>query len=230
MSDPRAAHDEGGWCSRRVRSIWRHSFRDRRRERLFLASLGFFVTFGVVRLLTHSMRDRGTPFALFVGDVHVHHLVYGIVMLLAVGFVWLHAGGTGPHGLTQRTERWLSILYGVGAALTLDEFALWLNLQDVYWEREGRASIDAVMLFGALVSAGLWGGPFLRAVTRFVGRVIRRRSRAVAVEVVATAHEVAVAAEAAATTAVEVAASAVDMDPAAVPVIETPERSAGDAP
>jgi hypothetical protein len=227
MSDVRAplagAANDGGWFRRRVRSIWRHSFRDRRRERLFLASLGFFVTFGVVRVLTHSMRDRATPFALFVGDVHVHHLVYGIVMLLAVGFVWLHAGGTGPHGLSPRTERWLSILYGVGAALTLDEFALWLNLQDVYWEREGRASIDAVLLFGGLVSAGLWGGPFLRAVARFAGRVIRRRSHEVAVEVAVTAQEVAAAAEAAAASAAEVAAAGIEIDPVAVPVRHAPE-------
>jgi len=53
----------------------------------------------------------------------------------------------------------MSILYGVGAALTLDEFALWLNLRDVYWAREGRSSIDAVILFGALLAAGAWGAP-----------------------------------------------------------------------
>ena len=51
------------------------------------------------------------------------------------------------------------ILYGVGAALTLDEFALWLNLQDVYWARQGRESIDAVILFGAILAAGAWGAP-----------------------------------------------------------------------
>jgi hypothetical protein len=48
----------------------------------------------------------------------------------------------------------------------LDEFALWLNLEDVYWAREGRASIDAVILFGALLSIGVWGGGFLRALLR----------------------------------------------------------------
>jgi hypothetical protein len=65
----------------------------------------------------------------------------------------------------------MSFFYGVGAALTLDEFALWLNLRDVYWDREGRASIDAVILFGGLLSIGIWGGPFLRALITEAGRV-----------------------------------------------------------
>jgi hypothetical protein len=53
----------------------------------------------------------------------------------------------------------MAILYGLGAALTLDEFALWLNLRDVYWAREGRSSIDAVILFGSLLAIGAWGAP-----------------------------------------------------------------------
>jgi hypothetical protein len=57
----------------------------------------------------------------------------------------------------------MSILYGAGAALTLDEFALWLNLRDVYWAPEGRTSIDAVILFGALLAASGWGAPLLRS-------------------------------------------------------------------
>jgi hypothetical protein len=57
----------------------------------------------------------------------------------------------------------MAILYGVGAALTLDEFALWLNLKDVYWSPEGRSSIDAVVLFGALLAASAWGLPLLQS-------------------------------------------------------------------
>jgi hypothetical protein len=64
----------------------------------------------------------------------------------------------------------MALLYGVGAALTLDEFALWLNLRDVYWEREGRESIRAVFLFGSLLSMGLWGAPFLRELGRLAAR------------------------------------------------------------
>jgi hypothetical protein len=64
-------------------------------------------------------------------------------------------------------SRLFAILYGVGAALTLDEFALWLNLQaDDYWTRQGRESIDAVILFGALLAASAWGAPLFRALGR----------------------------------------------------------------
>jgi hypothetical protein len=58
------------------------------------------------------------------------------------------------------------VTYGAASALTLDEFALWLNLKDVYWTREGRESVDAVVLFGAALSVGLWGGPFFHALYR----------------------------------------------------------------
>ena len=58
------------------------------------------------------------------------------------------------------------ILYGVGAALTLDEFALWLNLANVYWSPQGRESIDAVVLFGSLLAIGTWGAPLYTALLR----------------------------------------------------------------
>jgi len=159
----------------RLQALYRRHFRDHRRERLFLASLSFFITFGVTRLLTHAHRANEEPFRLFIAGIHVHHLVWGILLLLLVGYSWLIQVGTGANGSSVGVGRITAVLYGLGAALTLDEFALWLNLEDVYWEREGRASIDAVALFGALVSAGLWAGPFLRAVTRQATRVFRRR-------------------------------------------------------
>jgi hypothetical protein len=161
-------------CQRLV-ALYRRHFRDHRRERMFLASLSFFVTFGIARLLTHGFRSHAAPFAMFIGDTHVHHLVPGIMLLLLVGYLWLIQVGTGGNGSSVRLGQMTALLYGIGAALTLDEFALWLNLRDVYWERAGRASIDAVMLFGALVSAGLWGGPFFRAVSRQVMRILRRK-------------------------------------------------------
>jgi len=152
--------------------LYRHSFRDRRRERLFLASLGFFVTFGVARWITNTARGR-VSWAVFVGDVHVHHLVWGILLLLAVGYGWILLAGRDGQGTPHTAGRWFALLYGIGAALTLDEFALWLNLKDVYWEKEGRASIDAVALFGGLISVGLWGGPFLRTAGRQLARLAR---------------------------------------------------------
>ncbi|HEX7127351.1 MAG TPA: hypothetical protein VF406_16460 [Thermodesulfobacteriota bacterium] len=159
-------------------AYYRQYFRDQRRERLFLASLGFFVAFGTVRGITHAIRDQVGPFRdLAVGGTHVHHLVWGILLLLAVGYCWLVQVGTGADGSSPRTSKLTAALYGIGAALTLDEFALWLRLEDVYWTREGRESIDAVVLFGAALSVGLWGRPFFRAVARALGREARRALR-----------------------------------------------------
>lgn len=157
----------------RLLALYRRHFRDHRRERMFLASLSFSLTIAVTRLLVHGFRASGNELQLWIGGIHLHHLVWGILLLLVVGYLWLVQVGTGANGEVARLGRTTAVLYGVGAALTLDEFALWLNLKDVYWEREGRASIDAILAFGALVSAGLWGGPFLRAVTRQAPRVFR---------------------------------------------------------
>jgi hypothetical protein len=72
----------------------------------------------------------------------------------------------------------MSLLYGVGAALTLDEFALWLNVQErVYWTRRHFASLDAVILFGSALLIGIWGGDFLKAVARELRHLQPRRRR-----------------------------------------------------
>lgn len=149
----------------RFLALYLRHFRDHRRERMFLASLSFFLTFGIARAVIHAFRGSQDPLQIWIGGVHIHHMVWGIFLLLIVGYVWLIQVGTRSDG-SVRMGRITALLYGVGAALTLDEYALWLNLRDVYWEREGRASVDIAILFGALVSAGLWGGPFLRGVVR----------------------------------------------------------------
>ncbi len=148
-----------------LKKIYGFHFQNERRERLFLASLGFLVTFGIVRGITHLIKAGIGPFHnVSNGGLHIHHLVWGILLLLVVGYVWLIEEGI--------TSSWLSsitaIAFGVGAALTLDEFALWLNLQDVYWTGRGRESIDAVVIFAGLLSVGIWGGPFLRELTLLV--------------------------------------------------------------
>ncbi|MFZ1919654.1 MAG: hypothetical protein WAU58_18930 [Terriglobales bacterium] len=133
---------------------------DRPRRRLFVATVSFFLTFGGVRGVVYCITHQVPPFHFVImHGRHVHHLVFGIVILLAVGYAWLAEIGVGAGASSLLASRLLSILYGVGAALTLDEFALWLNLRDVYWSAEGRASIDAVVLFGALLAAGAWGAP-----------------------------------------------------------------------
>jgi hypothetical protein len=133
---------------------------DRPRRRLFVASVSFFMTFAGVRAVVFGVTHQIPPFHFIdMGGRHIHHLVFGIIILLAVGYGWLCEIGSGSSGSSIFAGRLMSILYGVGAALTLDEFALWLNLKDVYWSREGRSSIDAIILFGALLAAGAWGAP-----------------------------------------------------------------------
>jgi hypothetical protein len=135
---------------------------DRPRRRLFVASVSFFLTFAGVRAVVYAIEHQIPPFHFIqVGGRHIHHLVFGIVILLLVGYGWLAEIGTGANDSSVFVSGLMSILYGVGAALTLDEFALWLNLKDVYWSAEGRSSIDVVILFGALLSAGAWGAPLL---------------------------------------------------------------------
>src|SRR5689334_16233288 len=144
---------------RDLRRIYTFHFRAERRQRLFLASLSFLITFAIVRGITAMIRAGVGPFHnVSAGGTHIHHLVWGILLLIVVGYVWLLEVGVGSSWIASIT----ATAFGVGAALTLDEFALWLNLSDVYWERQGRESIDAVLIFAGLLSAGVWGWPFFR--------------------------------------------------------------------
>jgi hypothetical protein len=137
---------------------------DRPQRRLFGASVSFFLTFAGVRAVVFAVLHQIPPFHFIEhGGRHIHHLVFGIIILLAVGYGWLADIGTGEDDSSLLLSRLMSILYGVGAALTLDEFALWLNLKDVYWSPEGRTSIDAIILFGAFLAVGTWGFPLLRS-------------------------------------------------------------------
>ena len=133
---------------------------DRPRRRLFIATVSFFLTFGGVRGVVYCITHQIPPFHFVVmHGRHVHHLVFGIVILLAVGYAWLAEIGVGTGSSSLLAGRLLSVLYGVGAALTLDEYALWLYLRDVFWSPVGLASIDVVVLFGALLAAGAWDAP-----------------------------------------------------------------------
>ncbi len=146
----------------RAGRILHHHIQDRPRRRMFLASVAFFITFLGVRLLVFCITHHIGPFGwVMMGGRHIHHLVWGIFILLAVGYGLVGELGSGNSPSSLFAGRLLSLMYGVGAALTLDEFALWLNLRDVYWAREGRSSIDAVVLFGSLLAIGAWGAPLL---------------------------------------------------------------------
>ena len=134
---------------------------DRPHRRLLLASVSFFVTFLAVRLLVACITHHIGPFGYVeMGGRHIHHLVWGILLLLISGYATLVEAGTGESNGSILLSRLLALGYGIGAALTLDEFALWLNPDAAaYWSREGRESIDAVVLFGALLAIGAWGAP-----------------------------------------------------------------------
>jgi hypothetical protein len=165
-------------CRRFIHIYHQHMPRNPRRERLFLAALAFLLTFGFIRGLTYSIRYNIGPFHnVSVRGTHVHHLVWGILLLLVVGYVALIEFGTrGP--VSNIVTRIGAIAFGIGAALTLDEFALWLNLEDVYWEREGRVSIDAVAIFGAFLLAGVFGKDLIRALWHELLAMIRGATRA----------------------------------------------------
>ncbi len=159
----------------RLAELYTFHFKSERRERLFLASLGFTLTFGLVRAMTYTIRIGIGPFQnVTAGGLHIHHLVWGILLLLVVGYLWLIQVGTGQSQHAGWFSRVTALVYGVAAALTLDEFALWLNLADVYWSKLGRQSIDAVVIFGSVLSTGVWGGPFLHGVARELVYIFRR--------------------------------------------------------
>jgi hypothetical protein len=165
----------------RLGFLIRSTIPDRPRRRMFIASVSFLITFLGVRLLVSLVTHQQGPFEwVMVRGRHIHHLVWGILILLLVGYGWLLDLGRSHSPTSIFLSRLMSVSYGVGAALTLDEFALWLNLEpDAYWSSAGRLSIDAVILFGAILGMGAWGAPFFRAIQRMWSkRVFRRRELA----------------------------------------------------
>ena len=148
----------------RLGFIVRSTIPDRPRRRMFIASVSFLITFAGVRLIVSLVIHNHGPFGwVMVRGHHIHHLVWGIMILLLVGYGWLLDLGRSHSPLSIFFSRLMSVSYGVGAALTLDEFSLWLNLDpNDYWSREGRISIDAVILFGSILAVGAWGAPFFK--------------------------------------------------------------------
>jgi hypothetical protein len=131
-----------------VASAYRDGIVDTGRETQFLFFVSFLVSFGFIRTSAHMIRAQVSwwPGNVEVGGTHVHHLVWGILLLLFCGYagVAIHPGD--PY------RDIIAVGFGIGTGLTLDEFALWLNLKDVYWSKQGRRSIDAVA-----IAAGLSG-------------------------------------------------------------------------
>lgn len=156
----------------RLHRVYERKILGSTRERPFLASLGFLVTVLVVRTITIAIHHNIPPFHdVAMRGRHIHHMVWGIVLLLAVGYCWLLGIGTCVpcSGAGQVT----SMLYGSASALVLDEFALWLNLRDVYWQREGRESVEAMVIFASLLATTLFGAPLLRGLLREFAAIFR---------------------------------------------------------
>lgn len=150
-----------------LRQIYKRHLAESRKERLFLASVGFFVTVVVIRGITIAIHNDIGPFHnVEMHGRHIHHMVWGILLLLLVGYIWLLEVGTGSVDSWRWVGRLTCMLYGVAAALTLDEFALWLNLSDVYWQRQGRESYEAMALFGGVLAIGVFGASFFRGIAR----------------------------------------------------------------
>lgn len=152
-------------CHPKIGELFHMHVKDRPKRRLLLAAIGFFVTFAVARSIAYAAYRSVGPFHyVYICGTHIHHLAWGILLLLVVGFCWLIEVGTGAKSSSLLASRLMSLLYGVAAALTLDELALWLNVEEgVYWTRRDLASLDAVILFGAALLIGIWGRDFLKA-------------------------------------------------------------------
>jgi hypothetical protein len=162
----------------RLGFLIRSTIPDRPRRRMFIASVSFLITFIGVRLLVSLVIHQHGPFEwVMVRGRHIHHLVWGILILLLVGYGWLLDLGRSHSPMSIFLSRLMSVSYGVGAALTLDEFALWLNLEpDAYWSSAGRLNIDAIILFGGILAMGAWGAPFFRGLQiMWTKRVLLRR-------------------------------------------------------
>jgi hypothetical protein len=134
-----------------------------------LSWLAFTGTFAGLRALTYSIRVGKGPFGnISVGGEHLHHYMWGIGMLSGVGAVAVR--GEERH----RRHPTVAVCYGTGLALIVDEFALLLDLRDVYWARQGRISIDIGVGGIALAGSYFAALPVLRRLQR------ERKQRAVA--------------------------------------------------
>jgi hypothetical protein len=127
--------------------FWQDQLVAEGKQGLFLVLVGFILSFSFIRMSTRLMRSPRVPWwpgsVVSEGGVHVHHLVFGIVAMMIAGVVGFAALGESPY------LEVCALFFGVGMGLTIDEFALWVYLEDVYWAEEGRSSIDATVIAAA---------------------------------------------------------------------------------
>jgi len=133
----------GGW--------WHRDIVEPGKAPLLLCLVAFIVTFLVTRTIVRLIRAGRGPFGnVSAGGMHVHHVVPGTVLVVVGGLIALGAPGGAWRGAA-------GIVFGIGAALVLDEFALILHLSDVYWAQAGRASVNAVLLAAGVMGCVLLG-------------------------------------------------------------------------
>lgn len=109
-----------------------------------LILISFILTFALARIITIAQKLEIVQ--IQYGPYHLHHFVWGIFLLIICGYIGI------SFWFTERVRHLMAILFGIGAALTIDEFALWLYLQDLYWHSLGRISIDAIIYTIAIFS------------------------------------------------------------------------------
>ncbi|HEX2707870.1 MAG TPA: hypothetical protein VHM66_07685 [Solirubrobacterales bacterium] len=138
-----------------VSDFWNEHILAHERQGVFLVLVGFILSFAFIRMSTRLMRSPKVPWwpGSIVSDsgVHLHHLVFGIVTMMIAGTLGFAAHGESPYAEI------CGFLFGVGAGLTIDEFALWVYLDDVYWAEEGRSSIDATVIAAAAMGLVVLG-------------------------------------------------------------------------
>jgi hypothetical protein len=161
-----------------LRDAYRRHCNDPRRERAFLSATGFTVAFATCRVVTHSIRAGIGPFHnMSAGGRHLHHSTFGILGQIGLGYIWTYQWAIGVDPKRRAASRASAVAYGVSTALTLDEFALWFDLQDDYWNAAGRKSIDAVVIFGGVATMGIAGRGLLRDLLRAARATTRELRR-----------------------------------------------------
>jgi lysyl-tRNA synthetase class 2 len=136
-----------------IGSVYERAIVDTGRQPEFLFFVAFLVTFGFIRTSAHMIRAqvKWWPGNVEVGGTHIHHLVWGICLLMIAGYVGVTIAPPSPwHEI-------VAVFFGIGMGLALDEFALWLDLKDVYWSEDGRKSIDAVIVAATITGLILVG-------------------------------------------------------------------------
>ena len=147
-----------------TRAVYRRELDPRQRSAL-LSWLAFTTTFAAVRGITYSIRAGKGPFHnLSVGREHLHHYMWGIGLVSGVGAVAVRGSEI------QRRHPAVAISYGSGLALIVDEFALLLDLKDVYWAKQGRISVDLGIGGSALAGSYFAALPLLRALRAELAR------------------------------------------------------------